>query len=415
MQAAVPISIEAAQKTISHPCYNCGASANARMHLPVAPKCNIQCNYCVRKFDCVNETRPGVVSTVLTPEEAVDKYALVKEKLPNLTVVGIAGPGDALANFSEVREALQGIRRQDPDVTFCLSTNGLLLPQYVQELDELKVTHVTVTLNTLRPETGAKIYKHVNYRGETYTGQEGAALLLKNQLQGIEELVHKGIVVKINIVLLPGINEDEILEIVQKVSELGCMISNIMKFIPVQGSAFEKLEPLSGSRLHEIRKAAEQWLPQMYHCKQCRADAIGRLDQDVAADFCGSKKKRNQRISRRFAVCTKDGVLVDQHFGHCTAFYIYDYDETGEGAVLVEKREVEKYCNGPGEAHGRKLSKLLEMLSDCEGVLAMRIGAHVEDRMKEAGLTVYKTYAPIAAALQEAEKTVGQGVCAHGA
>ena len=47
------------EKTANHPCYSCGsAQKNARMHLPIAPKCNIQCNYCVRKFDCSNESRP---------------------------------------------------------------------------------------------------------------------------------------------------------------------------------------------------------------------------------------------------------------------------------------------------------------------------------------------------------------------
>ncbi|NEX14978.1 MAG: nitrogen fixation protein NifB, partial [Prosthecochloris sp.] len=43
-----------------HPCFN-DASRHSfgRIHLPVAPKCNIQCNYCNRKFDCLNENRPG--------------------------------------------------------------------------------------------------------------------------------------------------------------------------------------------------------------------------------------------------------------------------------------------------------------------------------------------------------------------
>ncbi len=45
----------------NHPCYNKAASANwGRLHLPVAPNCNIQCNYCNRKYDCANENRPGV-------------------------------------------------------------------------------------------------------------------------------------------------------------------------------------------------------------------------------------------------------------------------------------------------------------------------------------------------------------------
>ena len=49
-----------------HPCYSEDAHHYfARMHVAVAPACNIQCNYCNRKFDCANESRPGVVSELL--------------------------------------------------------------------------------------------------------------------------------------------------------------------------------------------------------------------------------------------------------------------------------------------------------------------------------------------------------------
>ena len=54
-----------------HPCFNHAARKTAaRIHLPVAPRCNVQCNFCDRKFDCLNESRPGVTSAVLTPQQA---------------------------------------------------------------------------------------------------------------------------------------------------------------------------------------------------------------------------------------------------------------------------------------------------------------------------------------------------------
>ena len=80
-------------RVAAHPCYNQEAHQYyARMHLAVAPSCNVQCNYCNRKFDCVNESRPGVTSRVLSPEEALAKVAYVAAKVPQLSVVGIAGP-----------------------------------------------------------------------------------------------------------------------------------------------------------------------------------------------------------------------------------------------------------------------------------------------------------------------------------
>lgn len=161
------------KKTMEHPCYNCGAHKYARIHLPVAPACNVQCNYCVRKFDCQNESRPGVTSKILTPMEALERYRLVKEKMPNLTVAGIAGPGDALANWEEVSETFRLIRKYDPEVTFCLSTNGLMLPMHAKEIAELGISHVTVTLNAVDPHISGQIYKYIRFMGQSY--EEDAA------------------------------------------------------------------------------------------------------------------------------------------------------------------------------------------------------------------------------------------------
>lgn len=73
-----------------------------------APKCNIKCGYCSRKHDCANESRPGVTSRLLTPEEATVKVREVMASPvvgPIIKVVGIAGPGDPLA-WKDVRPLL---------------------------------------------------------------------------------------------------------------------------------------------------------------------------------------------------------------------------------------------------------------------------------------------------------------------
>ncbi|MEQ2789490.1 nitrogen fixation protein NifB, partial [Flavonifractor plautii] len=48
-----------------HPCLSVQAHFRyGRIHLPVAPRCNIRCGYCDRRYDCANESRPGVTSEV---------------------------------------------------------------------------------------------------------------------------------------------------------------------------------------------------------------------------------------------------------------------------------------------------------------------------------------------------------------
>lgn len=394
------------EKTMSHPCFNCQAHQYARIHLPIAPACNVQCNYCVRKFDCPNESRPGVASNILTPEEALVRYQQVKAKMSNLTVVGIAGPGDALANWKQVKKTLQLIREFDPDVTFCLSTNGLMLPVYAEELLELGVSHITVTLNAVDPHISGQIYKYIEYMGKQYTGDAAGALMVANQLAGIRMLASKDVILKINVVTVRGVNDNHIKEVVETAKSMGCYITNIMQMIPVKGSGFENVEPVSNKEIQVIRKECEEIMPQMYHCQHCRADAVGTLDNDQSIDLKGfamkseEKKEANDK-TYRFAVASKSGVLVDNHFGHAKEFFIYDYKD---GDVrFVEKRKVDQYCQGAEECGEKnKIENIISAIGNCDGVIAMRIGMEPKKKLLRQGIISINTYDRIEDAVKKA-------------
>ena len=393
-----------AEKTAAHPCFGEHTCKNARVHLPVAPECNIQCNYCLRNYDCMNESRPGVASKILSPTEAFDRYVKLKETMPNLTVAGIAGPGDALANFGLTRETFRLIREYDKDVTFCIATNGLLLPQYVSQLRELGVSHVTVTINAVDPVIGAKIYHRVSYMGKAYEGIEGATILLANQLAGIKMLADAGIVCKVNCVTLKGINDNHIQDVVKTVSELGVFMANIMPHIPVKGSVFEGLDRVTNMEIEALRKDCGAYVKQMSHCRQCRSDATGTLDDDRSVDFYnGEETKAAPGKLMRFAVATKSGSIVDMHFGHVSEFYIYESDASN--TRFVETRKVGKYCNGP-ECNGKedKWEPIIRAVADCVAVLAMRIGPTPEKRLKEKGIDAIMTYDRVETAVARAAK-----------
>ncbi len=274
------IDEELRRKISEHPCYDKNAQHKyGRIHLAVAPKCNIQCNFCVREFDCVNESRPGVTSKVLGPEEALEKTKLVLKEYPFIKVVAIAGPGDPLAN-DETFETLELIRNEFPDITLCMSTNGLLLPEKISEMLRVGVSTLTVTVNAIDPEIQAQIVDHIVYHGKVYRGVEAAEIQIKNQLDGIKAAVEAGIVLKVNTVLVPGINDKHVVEIAKKLNELGVYIMNIMPLI-CQG-AFADFEPPTAEERKAAQASCEPYVMQMRHCRQCRADAYGLLAQDMS-------------------------------------------------------------------------------------------------------------------------------------
>ncbi|MBB5021614.1 nitrogenase cofactor biosynthesis protein NifB [Desulfurispira natronophila] len=278
------------ERIANHPCYCAKAHGKySRIHLPVAPRCNIQCNYCNRKYDCSNESRPGVTSQVITPQQALERVKLLRERVPNLSVVGIAGPGDGLANPEETLRTIELVREFDPELKLCLSTNGLMLAPFVDDLNGLGVEHITVTVNAVDAPIGEAIYPWVNLNGKRYTGLDAAAILWQRQQEGITRAVELDAIVKINTVFIPEVNATHIMDITRTVKELGVFIHNIVPLIckPEHGTAFGAMglrEPEEWE-IDAVRNAGTAVMGHfsriMKHCKQCRADAAGLLGEDI--------------------------------------------------------------------------------------------------------------------------------------
>ena len=256
-----------------HPCLGGHSNVTAgRVHLPVSPKCNIGCRFCSRGFD-KSVIRPGVSSLVLKPEEAVETVRKAKELCPELTVVGIAGPGDTLATDSAL-QAFRLIKETFPDLICCLSTNGFRLPDKVEEIADIGIETLTVTVNAIDPEIEAQINSFViDSEGKRHDGVEGAKLLIANQLEGIRLAASKGIVVKINSVLVPGINDKHIPEVAKKTAELGASILNIIPLIPQ--NEMKDIKAPTCADLEKVRQEAGKYLEVFRHCQHCRADSLG--------------------------------------------------------------------------------------------------------------------------------------------
>ncbi len=255
----------------NHPCFG-GCRFNAgRIHLPVSPGCNIACRFCDRKINDV-EQRPGVSSTVITPDEAGDFIDKALELVPNIKVAGIAGPGDTLAT-DKAFETFRRIDKTHPELLKCMSTNGLLLYDKADELIEVGVDTLTVTVNAVDPEIEMQLNDYIIYHGQKYIGIEAARILIDNQLKGIKKVADAGVTVKINTVLVPGINDGHISEIAKTVKEAGAILYNIIPLIPQ--AKLKDLRKPTKEELQRAQEEAEKYIKVFKHCAHCRADAVG--------------------------------------------------------------------------------------------------------------------------------------------
>jgi nitrogen fixation protein NifB len=427
-----------------HPCYSEEAHHHfARMHAAVAPACNIQCHYCNRKYDCANESRPGVVSELLTPDQAVKKTLAVAAAIPQMSVLGIAGPGDPLANPERTFATFRGLAEKAPDIKLCVSTNGLALPDAVPELAKHNIDHVTITINCVDADVGAKIYPWIFWQNKRVFGREAAEILIAQQQKGLEMLVARGILVKVNSVMIPGVNDAHLKEVSRIVKAKGAFLHNVMPLIAEaeHGTFYGVMGQRSPSpeELKALQDACEGDMNMMRHCRQCRADAVGLLGEDRGAEFTMEKveamalddaflaeamatraalrekvaaemeAKRAKahapqapaqavitlhRPARRtdtegrpalMAVAAKGG-LVAEHFGHAREFLIYE--ASAAGAKLIGHRKTDLYCGGDDTCGDGEsvLAKTIRALAGCEAVLCSKIGFEPWGQLEAAGI-----------------------------
>ncbi|MBM4248568.1 MAG: radical SAM protein [Euryarchaeota archaeon] len=265
---------------IRHPCFaEAMHSRVGRVHLPVAPRCNIRCRYCERRVgEFYHSLRPGIAYRVIRPKQVEGFIRAALEECPSVEVAGVAGPGEPLFN-PETFEALRIAGRAFPGMRLCVCTNGLLLPGKAGTLRRLGVDFLTVTVNAATPATAARLYSWARYRGNLLRGEGAAAILVKNQFLGLERAVSAGMEVKVNTVLVPGINDGEVAAIAKRAGALGARVMNVMPLIP-SGEFTGRRAPTCG-QLGSARRECERVLPVFRLCKQCRADSCGIPGSDM--------------------------------------------------------------------------------------------------------------------------------------
>ena len=371
-----------------HPCFNPDVKGKfGRVHLPVAPKCNIQCGYCNRKYDCVNESRPGVTSNVLSPGQALYYVNDLVESGKPISVVGIAGPGDPFANPEATMETLRLIRKRHPDMLLCVSTNGLGVGPYIAELAELEVSHITITMNAIDPKIGAEVYSWVRDHKTPLRGLEAAELLLSRQIQAMKAIKAHDLTLKINTILIPGVNDHHIDAVAAFAKSEGADLHNIIPMCPVEGTMFEDLEEPSPAMIHEARGVAGEYMPQMEHCQRCRADACGLLAEGTTQDTLNKlEEAANAPINPdeerpHIAVATREGVLVSQHLGEADSVHIYE-----QNTANVQPREVRALpTKGGGDERWAEVGATLK---DCRALLVSGIGPKPTKVLRDSGIKV---------------------------
>jgi nitrogen fixation protein NifB len=250
-------------------------------------------------------------------------------------------------------------------------------------------------------------------------------------------LTDRGILVKVNSVLIPGVNDEHLKEVSKIVKAKGAFLHNVMPLIAEaeHGTYYgimEQPEP-TPEQLQDLQDACAGDMAMMRHCRQCRADAVGLLGEDRGDEFTMDKidvmevdyeaamvrrKVVHDEIIEKLdakrgivkpkaeesgipadarpvlmAVAGKNGVVAE-HFGHAKEFLIYEASPAG--VRFMSHRKTELYCGGmdacgdgdmvDAGATESLLDRNIRILEGCEVVLCSKVGFEPWAKLEAAGI-----------------------------
>ena len=162
------------------------------LRISVTERCNFRCQYCMpeKPFSWVPK------ENLLTFEEL---FLFVKVAIDGgVTKIRLTG-GEPLLR-EDLDTFIKMIADYKPDIDLALTTNGYLLPEAAQRLKDAGLKRLNISLDSLKADVAAKI-----------AGKD----VLSKVLQGIDKALEVGLSVKINMVPLKGINDGEILDLLE--------------------------------------------------------------------------------------------------------------------------------------------------------------------------------------------------------
>ena len=166
------------------------------LRVSVTERCNFRCQYCMpeKPFSWVpKENLLSFEELFLFMKVAMDE---------GVTKIRITG-GEPLLR-EDLDSFIKMIHDYKPDIDLALTTNAYLLPQTAQRLKDAGLKRLNISLDSLKPAVAHQIAQKD---------------VLDQVLKGIDKALEVGLGVKINMVPLKGINDDEILDVMHYCKE----------------------------------------------------------------------------------------------------------------------------------------------------------------------------------------------------
>jgi len=199
------------------------------LRISLTEKCNLRCTYCMPE-----QGVPLTPSAQLMTADEIYQIAKIFVR-HGVTKIRLTG-GEPLVrkDFKEIVEKLATL-----DTSMALTTNAVLIDRFLPTLKAASIQKINVSLDTLRPERFQKITLKATFEAVQ---------------QNIDRLLQEGFELKLNVVLLKGVNDDEIIDFI-KLTKSKPLSVRFIEFMPFDGNRWDRSRTVS---LEEILACATE-------------------------------------------------------------------------------------------------------------------------------------------------------------
>ena len=302
------------------------------LRVSVTERCNFRCQYCMpeKPFSWVpKENLLSFEELFLFIKVAID------EGVNKIRITG----GEPLLR-EDLDKFLKMIYDYKPDIDLAMTTNAFLLKGTAQRLKDAGLKRINVSIDTLKPEVALAIAQKD---------------VLKNVLEGVNEALKVGLKVKVNMVPMKGMNDGEILDVLEYCKERNMSIryieymENVHASVDIKGMKSDELLSIIGERYKFTDEGFEATSPS--HGYKCEDGYKFGIIEPYKDDFC--------KACNRIRLTAEGNLIPCLYFDE--AMSIHDAVKRGDiqeaanvlKEVIRTKPEKNRWSDEDGEASNR--------------------------------------------------------------
>lgn len=193
------------------------------LRISITEHCNLRCTYCM--------PAEGVALTPRAHLMSADEIVTIAETFVKLGVTKIRLTGGEPLVRKDAKDIMQRLGKLGVELT--LTTNGILVHDFIDTFKEAGITALNVSIDSLEKEKFNQITRR-NY--------------FEKVIENIDLLENNGFKVKLNIVLIKGFNDNEIVDFIELTKERNVQI-RFIEFMPFDGNRWNKDKLVSYSEI----------------------------------------------------------------------------------------------------------------------------------------------------------------------